>query len=90
MFDTDTGEICRFKMKYIEPITNVEGTTNSNDNSHNNDNQILFTAAAQNTDKHTQEKRRETSPESSTSVWWNFSSSERSVREGNSTISHRF
>lgn len=68
MFDTDTGEICRFKMKYIEPITNVEGTTNSNDNSHNNDNQILFTAAAQNTDKHTQEKRRETSPESSTSV----------------------
>ena len=77
-------------MKYIEPIANVEGTANSNDNSQNNDNQIPFTAAAQNADKHTQKKRRETSPEFSASVWWNFSSSESSVREGNSTISHRF
>ena len=55
-------------MKYIEPIANVEGTANSNDNSQNNDNQISFTAAAQNADKHTQKKRRETSPEFSASV----------------------
>ena len=58
MSNSDTEEISRFKIKHIEPVTNVEGTTNSRDNSHNasnsqnDDNQILFTAAAQKADKH--------------------------------------
>ena len=58
MSNSDTEEISRFKIKHIEPVTNVEGTTNSCDNSHNasnsqnDDNQILFTAAAQKADKH--------------------------------------
>ena len=39
MSDGDTGETSRFKIKCIEPVTNVEGTTNSGDNSHNDDNQ---------------------------------------------------
>ena len=52
MSDSDTGETSRFKIKYIEPVTNVEDTTKSGDNSQNasnsqNDyNQTLFTAAA--------------------------------------------
>ena len=47
MSDSDTGEISRFKIKHIEPVTNVEGTTNSSDNSQNvnnsqnDDNQTL-------------------------------------------------
>ena len=58
MSNSDTEEISRFKIKHTEPVTNVEGTTNSRDNSHNasnsqnDDNQILFTAAAQKADKH--------------------------------------
>ena len=52
-----------FKTKHIELITNVEGTNNSSDsnqdasNSHKNDNQTLFTAAAQ-TDKHKKRKKQ--------------------------------
>ena len=54
MFESDTGETCRFKIKDIEPIANIEGTANSGVNSHDassshdDDNQIPFTAAAQN------------------------------------------
>ena len=35
MSNSDTEEISRFKIKHIEPVTNVEGTTNGPDNSHN-------------------------------------------------------
>ena len=47
MSDGDTGETSRFKIKHIEPVTNVEGTANSGDNSqnasnsHNDDNRTL-------------------------------------------------
>ena len=53
MSDSDTGKTSRFKIKHIEPVTNVEGTNNSGDNSQNvsnsqdDDNQTLFTAAVQ-------------------------------------------
>ena len=52
MSDSDTGETSRFKIKHIDPVTNVQDTTKSGDNSQNasnsqNDyNQTLFTAAA--------------------------------------------
>ena len=58
MSDGDTGETSRFKIKHTEPVINVEGTTNSGDNSQNvnnsqnGDNQTLLTAAAQKADKH--------------------------------------
>ena len=58
MSDCYTGEISLFKMKHIQPVTNVEDTTNSGDNSQNvsnsqNDhNQTLFTAAGQKVGKH--------------------------------------
>ena len=99
MSDSDTGEISRFKIKHIEPVTKVEGTTNSNDNSQNvsnsqnDDNQTLLTAAAQNADKLKKRKNKrktEQSPESSSSDSENSSSSEESFEEGNSTKSHRF
>ena len=32
MSDSDTGKTSCFKIKHIEAITNVEGTTNSGDN----------------------------------------------------------
>ena len=35
MSDSDAGEASCFKIKHIEPVTNVEGTTNSSDNSQN-------------------------------------------------------
>ena len=57
MFDSVTGETSRFKIKHIEPVKNVEDTTNSGDNSQNDDNQTLFTAAAQKVDKHKKEKK---------------------------------
>ena len=56
MSDSETGETSRFKIKYTEPVKNVEGTTNSGDNSQNvsnsqNDNNLtLFTAAVQKAD----------------------------------------
>ena len=62
MSESDTGQVSRFKIEHTEPITNVEGTTNTSDNSqdssnsHNDGNQILFTAAAQETDKHKRRK----------------------------------
>ena len=62
MSDSDTGEASCFKIKHIEPVTNVEGTTNSGDNSQNlsnsqdDDNQTLFTAAVQKADKNKKEK----------------------------------
>ena len=52
MSDSDTGETSCFKIKNIEPVINVEGTTNTGDNSQNDDNQTLFTAATQKADKH--------------------------------------
>ena len=63
MSDSDTGETSHFKIKYIEPVTNVEGTTNSGDNSQNvsnnqdDDNQTLFTAAVEKADKHKKRKK---------------------------------
>ena len=63
MSDCGTGETSRFKIKHIEPITNVDGITNSSDNSQNasnsqnDDNQTLFTAAAQISDKHKKIKK---------------------------------
>ena len=33
MSDSDTGETAHFKIKHIEPITNVDSTTNSGDKS---------------------------------------------------------
>ena len=99
MSDSVIGEISRFKIKHIELVTNVEGTTNSGDNSqnvsnnYNDDSQTLFTAAAQKADKQKKRKnkrKREPSPESSSSDSRNSSSSEESVEEGNSTKSHRF
>ena len=45
MSDSDTGQTSRFKIKHIEPVTNVEGTTNSGNNSQNDDNQTLFATA---------------------------------------------
>ena len=50
MSDSDTGVTSCFKIKYIEPVINVEDTNNSDNNSQNNDNQTLFTAAAQKDD----------------------------------------
>ena len=35
MSDSDTGETSRFKIKHIEPVTNVEDTANSGDNNQN-------------------------------------------------------
>ena len=74
MFESDTGETSRFKIKDIEPIANIEGTTNSGVNSqdasssHDDDNQIPFTVTAQKkTDKHKRIKKKrktEISPES--------------------------
>ena len=99
MSDSVIGEISRFKIKHIEPVTNVEGTTNSGDNSqnvsnnYNDDSQTLFTAAAQKADKQKKRKnkrKREPSPESSSSDSGNSSSSEESVEEVNSTESHKF
>ena len=99
MSDSDTEETSRFKIKHIEPVSNVEGTTNSGDNSQNvsnsqnDDNQTLLTAAAQKVDKHKKRKnkrKKEPSPESSSSDLGNSSSSEESVEEGNSTKSRRF
>ena len=57
MSDSETGETSRFKIKYTEPVKNVEGTTNSGDNSQNvsnsqnDDIQTLLLAATQNADK---------------------------------------
>ena len=99
MSDCDTGETSCFKIKLIEPIANVEGATNSGknsqdtSNSHNSDNQTPFTAAAQKTSQHKKrnnERKRETSSETPSSDSENYSSSEDSVEEGNSTKSHRF
>ena len=99
MSDSDTGGTSRFKIKHIEPVTNAEDTVNSGDNSQNasnspdDDNQTLFTAAAQKVGKHKKRKnkrKREPSPESSSTDSGNSSSSEQSVEEGNSTKSHRF
>ena len=79
MSESDTGETSRLKIKHIELITNIEGTTNSGDNSqdasnsHSDDNQTLLNAAAQKTDKNKKRKKhknrrnkrkRETPPES--------------------------
>ena len=65
MFESDTGETSRFKIKDIEPIANIEGTTNSGVNSqdasssHDDDNQIPFTVTAQKkTDKHKRRKKK--------------------------------
>ena len=64
MSDSDTEETSHFKIKHIEPVTNVEGTTNSGDNSQNvsnnqvDDNQTLFTAAVQKADKHKKRKNK--------------------------------
>ena len=33
MSDSDTGETSHFKVKHVKPVTNVEDTTNSGDNS---------------------------------------------------------
>ena len=91
MPDSDTGETSHFKIKHIESATHVEGTTNSSDNrqnasnSQNDDNQTLFTAAAQKADKHKKRKnkrKREISLESSSSDSGNSSSLEDSVEEG--------
>ena len=41
MSDSDTGETSHFKIKHIEPVTNVEDTTNSGDNSQNDDSSLL-------------------------------------------------
>ena len=74
MSESDTRETSRFKTKHIEPVTNVQGTTNRGDNSQNvsnsqvDDNQTLFTAAVQKAVKHKKRKnkrKRELSPESS-------------------------
>ena len=74
MSGSDNGKTSCFKIKHIEPVTNVKGTTNSGDNSqnvsnsHNDDSQTLFTAATQKTDNHKKGKnkrKREPSPESS-------------------------
>ena len=64
MSESDTGETFRFKIKHIEPVTNVEGTTNISDNSHNasnnqnGDNQTMFTAAGEKADKHKKRKNK--------------------------------
>ena len=99
MCDSDTGETS-FKIKDNETVTNVESTTNSGDNSQNSsennqddDNQTTFIAAAQKSNKRQKRKKkrkREISPESSSSVSENFSFSEDSVEEVNSTKSCRF
>ena len=92
MSDSDTGETSRFKIKRTEPVTNVEGTTNSGDNSHNDYNQTPLTAVAQKADKHKKRKnkrKREPSPESLSSNSENSSYSEDSVEEASSTKSHR-
>ena len=63
MSDSDTGETSPFKIKHTEPVRNVEDTTNSGDNSQNasnslnDDNQTLFTAAAQKFGKHKKRKK---------------------------------
>ena len=41
MSESDTGETSCFKIKHIEPVTNVEDTTNSGDNSQNDDSSLL-------------------------------------------------
>ena len=55
---SDTGETSCFKIKDIEPVTNVEGTANSGNtshsackNNHDDDNQTTFSAAAQKSSK---------------------------------------
>ena len=91
VFASDTREKSRFKIKHTEPSTNVEGTTNSGDNSqdgsnsHNNYNQTLFTAAAQKK-KQTITKREKTKGKQK----HHQNLSDDSVEEGNSTKSHRF
>ena len=77
MSESDTGETSRVKIKHIELITNIEGTTNSGDNSQDASNShsddTLLNAAAQKTDKNKKRKKhknrrnkrkRETPPES--------------------------
>ena len=65
VFASDTREKSRFKIKHTEPSTNVEGTTNSGDNSQddsnsrNNDNQTLFTAAAQKKNRQSQKEKKQ-------------------------------
>ena len=62
-------------------------------NSQNDDNETLFTAAAQKAGKHKKrrnKRKRKPSPESLSSDSGNSSSSDESVEEGNSTKSHRF
>ena len=64
MSDSNNGETSRFKIKHIEPVTDVEDTTNSSDNSQNasnsqnDDNQTLFTAAAQKVGKHNTKREK--------------------------------
>ena len=64
MSDSNNGETSRFKIKHIEPVTDVEDTTNSGDNSQNasnsqnDDNQTLFTAAAQKVGKHNTKREK--------------------------------
>ena len=55
MSDSDTGETSHFKIKQTESVTNVEGTTNSSNNSQNVS-QTLFTAAAQKANQHKRKK----------------------------------
>ena len=71
--ESNTEETSRSKIKHIEPIANVDGTTNRGNNSqdasynHNDYNQTVFTSAAQETDKHKKRRnkgKRETSLES--------------------------
>ena len=99
MSDSDTGETSRFKMKHIEPVTNAEDTATRGNNSQNasnsqiDNNQTLFTTSAQKVDKHKMRKnkrKREPSPESSSSISRNSFFSGESVEEGNSTKSQRF
>ena len=92
-------ETSRFKIKHIEPVTNAEGTANSDNISqnarirtisgHNDDNETLSTAAAQKADKHKKRKnkrKREISPESSSSDSGNSSSLEDSEVQGRQKI----
>ena len=58
MYDSDTGETSRFKMKHMEPVTNAEHTATRGNISQNasnsqiDNNQILFKASAQKVDKY--------------------------------------
>ena len=86
MSDSFTGETSRFKIKHGESVTNAEDTANSCDNSQNDDNQTQVGKHKKRRNK----RKREPSPESSSSNSGNSFSSEESVKEGNSTKSHRF